>query len=161
MLHCHNLFRALQPAAAAYPAELRVAVSGVSAGAAAAVAAAGAGAQAGGTGEAGGAGRCAGKRDAPPCISLPHVRELLLGAAEGEEGGSWQLGVVDDVLGGWEPTTDDVGELLCAAWESCWGEPEHTWRVFDVMPTPREARAAVASAAAAAVAAAAVAPVDD
>ncbi len=157
-----SLVRALPPAAAAFPGQFRAAVSGIDAGAAAAAAAVRAGAQAGGTGAAGGAGRCAGNRDTPPCISLSHLRELLLGAAEGEEGGSWELGVVDDVLGGWEPTMEDVEELVCAAWESCWGEPEHTWRVFDVMLTPGEARAAVAAAAAAAAGAAAeAAPVAD
>ncbi len=167
-----NLVFALPLAAISFPAEFRAAVGGAGAGAEAGAGpgagagvaaaagagagagpagdAAGAGVQAAGSAAADGAGRGAGNRDAPPCICLADARELLWGAVAGVEGSEWVLSLVDDVVSGCEPATEVVEQVARVVWEDSWGEPEHTWRVFDVMLTPREARAAVAAVAAAA-----------
>ncbi len=164
----HHLVFVLPLAAVSFPAEFRVAVGGTGAGAAvagagagagagAAADAAGAGVQAGGSGAAGGAGSGAGSRGLPACICLSDMRELLLGAVAGVEGCGWVLALVDDVLGGWEPTARIVEEVARVAWEVGWSEPQHTWRVFDALLPPEEVRAAVAAAAAAAAGATAAA----
>ncbi len=85
-------------------------------------------------------GDTAGSSTARPCISLAAVHEALRGSAHGE-----QLGVVDRVLGGWDPTPGEVWDLVCSCChDSCGLRREQLEALMPLMLPPAEARAAMA-----------------
>ncbi len=93
-----------------------------------------------------------GSSTAKPCISLAAVHEALRSGAFGE-----QLGVVDRVLGGWEPTPGEVWDLVCSCChDSCGLRREQLEALMPLMLPPAEARAAVGAATAAVPASSAV-----
>ncbi len=130
---------------------LQMAVGGAGAGAAVtAKGAAGVGLEPGAARGPSGAVRSAGASStAKPCISLVAMHEALRGGAFGE-----QLEVVDRVLGGWDPTPDEVWDLVCSCcYDSCDIRREQLEALMPLMLPPAEARAAAAAAVAASSAA--------
>ncbi len=121
----------------------RVAVGGAEAGATmSAKADAGAGLGTGIARGPSGAGRSAGgSSTARPCISPAAVHEALGTGAFGA-----QLGVVDRVLGGWDPTPGEVWDLVCSCCNQCCGlRREQLESLMPLLQTPAEARAAAAA----------------
>ncbi len=85
---------------------------------------------------------------ARPCISMAAVHEALGTGAFGE-----QLGVVDRVLGGRDPTPGEVWDLVCSCCpDSCGLRREQLEVLMPLLMPPAEARAVLAVAAAAAAA---------
>ncbi len=139
------LQRVVVMAATAFPAEFRAAVKGGGGGG---------GGATGATGGVQGAGSGSGRRDAAPCISLPHLMTFLASC------GNEQMGVaVGSVLSGTTLGEREAWRIVILYLETLLEASRDVEGTLRLLLPPAEARAAVAAAAAAAAAAARAPPV--